>query len=313
MSPLRLPPYRTAALILTVLLAATTAGCGSPASDSEGAPSGGASATEGWGLDPVQSVVDLIPEEIKKKGIVDNAVYNDAPPQMFLEENKLVGIQPDLAKAVSEVMGVEFNNIAVGSFDSIIPGLQGGRYDVAFSDFGVTQERMEVVDFIEQFSLGTGFAVKKGSGKDIAEAADLCGLTLGVLAGSYFIEQVQTLSDQCTASGDAAITTQTYPTASAAILAVTNGRTDAFSSSEDQLGFAAKQEGAQLDAQPFVYEPVPQAIAVPKGSPLAKPIQAAIAELISNGVYAEILNKWGIAGAALTDPSQVRINPTPES
>lgn len=309
----RLPTLPLLALAGAVLL--PLAGCANPSTGSS-QPAGGGTAktgTKGWGLSPVPAVTKLVPDDIRQKGVVNNAIYNDAPPQMFLEKNVLVGIQPDLAQAVSEVMGVKFNNISVGSFDSIIPGLQGKRYDVAFADFGVTRERMKIVDFVEQFSLGTGFALKEGAGKKITTANDLCGLKLGVLAGSYFAEQVKELDGKCKAAGKAAITLQIYPTASAAILAVTNGRTDAFSSSEDQLGYAAKQGGARLQAQSFIYKPVIQAIGVQKGSPLAKPIQAAMAELVAGGTYKKILDKWGIPGAAITSPQKVRINPTPQS
>ena len=48
-------------------------------------------------------------------------------------------------------------------------------------------------------------------------------------------------------------------------------------------------------------------IGLPKDSPMAKPIQAAVQELIANGTYGKILDKWGLQkGAITTSP----INPT---
>lgn len=288
-----------AALLLTA--------CGS---SSTGAGDSADSTTSQFGLRPVESIANLVPENFKAKDGIPNAIYNDAPPQMFLEGDKLVGVQPDFAEAVGEVLGVKFDNMAIGNFDTLIPGLQSGRYDVAFADFGVTKEREQAVDFVYQFDLGTSFAVRKGSDKKIEDADDLCGLQVGAAAGSYFLTQVKTISDQCVAAGKQPTTTSGYPTQSSAILAVSNGRLDAYAASSDQLAFVAKQQGAGVVAEPFVYEPVPQGIGLPKGSPLGPAIRAAVRELISNGTYAKILDKWGISSAAIT-ADQVVISPIP--
>jgi polar amino acid transport system substrate-binding protein len=262
----------------------------------------------GFGLSPASSVTALVPASIKQKGSVNNAIYNDGAPEQFLQGGKLVGIEPDFAEAVSEVMGVKFNVIPVGSFDSIIPGLQGGRYDAAFADFGITAAREKVVDFVEQYKLGTSFGVKQGGGKTIATGSDLCGIKLGTLAGSYFLDQVHALSQKCTAAGKPAIAIQSYPTQSAAVLALANGRTDSYAVSTDQLAYAAQQKNAGIEAQPFIYQPLAQGVGLPKGSPLARPLQAAMRELVADGVYTKILTKWGIPNAAIA-ADEMLINP----
>jgi polar amino acid transport system substrate-binding protein len=122
---------------------------------------------------------------------VNNAIYNNFPPEEFLEGDTLVGIQPDIALALSEVMGVKMTNASVGGFDTLIPGVVSGRYDMSSGDFGVTADRLKQVDFVTEFPIGTGFAVKKGSSIKIEKAADLCGHSVGVQAGSYFIDQIE--------------------------------------------------------------------------------------------------------------------------
>lgn len=298
-----------AALVVGLALIGGMSACGSDSSGTTAAGKEQAAKAPavGFGLSVDPEVAKLVPSSVKGK-VLNNAIYNDGAPQQFLEHGKLVGIQPDLANAVSEVMGVKFKTIPVGSFDSIIPGLQGGRYDLAFADFGITAEREKVVDFVEQFTLGTSFGVKTGSGKAIAKEDDLCGVKLGTLAGSYFLDQVRAIGKRCVAARKPAITVQSYPTQSAAVLAVANSRADAYAVSTDQLAYAAKQTHGQMTAQPFVYEPIPQGVGIPKGSPLSKPLQAAIRALIRNGTYAKILDKWGISASAIT-ADQVAINP----
>jgi len=311
-SRMKARPRARFVLVLLALATTLAIGCGS---DDSKAPSGdqGSTASTAPASDAsgkvVQAVADLVPDDVKAEGKIDNAIYNDAAPQMFLEGGKLVGIQPDFAAAVSAVMGIEFNTVPVGSFDSIIPGLQGGRYDIAFSDFGITAEREKVVDLVVQFDLGTGFASKKGSGTTVAQASDLCGLRLGTLTGSYFLDQAKALSEQCRADGAEPIAIQAFPTQSTAVLAVTNGRTDLYASSSDQIAYVAKKEGAGVEAQSFAYEPIPQGIGLPESSPLGPAVQAAVRELIANGTYDEILAEWGLESSAVP-AERIEIDPS---
>jgi polar amino acid transport system substrate-binding protein len=55
------------------------------------------------------------------------------------------------------------SNSSVGSFDSLIPGVVSGRFDMLTADLGVTEDRLEQVDFVTEFQVATAFAVKEGS------------------------------------------------------------------------------------------------------------------------------------------------------
>ncbi|MGK5115177.1 MULTISPECIES: ABC transporter substrate-binding protein [unclassified Geodermatophilus] len=295
--------------VATVVGSLGLAGCGDPAASGEG---GGEAASEGsmvtttWDLEPVDSVVALVPEEFKDQPIT-NGIYNTFPPQEFLEGDTLVGIQPDIALALSEVMGVELDNVPVGSFDSLIPGVVSGRYDMSSADFGVTQDRLQQVDFVTEFRIGTAFAVKEGSGITIGQATDLCGHSVGVQAGSYFIDQINGANEECAAAGLEAIQLQTYPDDGARNLAVSNGRIEVTATTEDALAYSIDSQSLPLELQEFVYEPVEQAIVIPDGSALGPAVAAAMKEIVANGTYAEILEKWGVEGIAYASPDEVQL------
>ena len=53
----------------------------------------------------------------------------------------------DLAKALGQVMGLKADVQNV-TFDSIIPGLAAGKYDLGMSSFTDTKEREATVDFV---------------------------------------------------------------------------------------------------------------------------------------------------------------------
>ena len=62
----------------------------------------------------------------------------------------------DMAKAIAELMGLKANvqNIP---FDSIIPGLAAGKYNLGMSSFTDTKEREKTVDFVTYATAGTSF------------------------------------------------------------------------------------------------------------------------------------------------------------
>ncbi|MFF3372190.1 ABC transporter substrate-binding protein [Streptomyces sp. NPDC002680] len=306
-----------ALLVFSALGALVVSGCADP-TPSTGEKTASASAkaesaiTTSWGNKPVDSVAALVPAEFKSTPI-KNAIYNNFPPQEFLEGNTLIGIQPDIALALSEVMGVKLQNMSVGSFDSLIPGTTSGRYDMSSADFGVTADRLKQVDFVTEFKIGTAFAVKKGSGIEIDKATDLCGHSVGVQSGSYFIDQIKGANKECTTAGLKPIDLKTYPDDGARILAITNGRIEVTATTEDALGYTIKSQNVPIELQKFVYAPIEQAIVIPDGSKLGPAVQAAMKEIVTNGTYTKILQKWGAETLAydspddvlyLTDPSQ---------
>lgn len=264
------------------------------------------SATD-FGLSPSPQVVSLLPSSVKSQGVLVNAMYNNSPPNDLVKNGKLVGVQVDFANAVSELMGVKFRPVILGSFSSLIPGLQSKRYNLSFGGFGITSAREQVVNLIEFYKVGMQFAVASDSKLSINSAQDLCGLTVAELAGSNYIPDTQKLSSTCTKAGKKPITIKQYPTDSASVLALKNGRVDAYGQNSINVSYEAQQTGG-IKVEPFLDATTPQGVAVPKGSPLTRAVQAALKVLIADGTYAKILSKWHIQNVAVP-ASQVVLDP----
>ncbi len=306
------PSHHPSRLLAGLTAAALTLGlaaCGTSSAD-DAAKGSMPSKPPAGDLEVVPAIAKLVPEKFRSG--IDNGQYNDLPPQEFLQDGELVGIQPEIVRALSQVLGVPIENQSIGTWDSLIPGLLGGRFQISSSDFGVTAERLEQVDFVTEFSLGTAFAVKKGSDIEVKEEADLCGHSVGVLAGSYFVDQVKKVSEECTAAGKEPVEVMTYPTASAQILAEMNGRTEVTAEGQDTLGYTVSSQGLPLEIQELVLDSVPQGIIVDKRSGLGPALEAAMKEIVRNGTYAKILERWNVSELAatedeielLTDPAQ---------
>ena len=268
---------------------------GGPGTSSAGGNSsaGDASVTvAGQTITPDPALIAELPASVKSKGALTDITYNNAPPDESVVDGKLVGWEVDLGAAVAAVLGLKWQPTASGAFDSFIPGLQNGRYNVSFTSFIQTAERLKQIDIVTYYNVGTGFAVKKGSSLKINAPTDLCSHTVAVIEGSAFIQQLQGIN--CSAAGKPAVKVQSFPSDSAAELAVSSGRAEVYSSSEDQLSWLIDQTAHQFELQPLDYMPVPEGAGVTKGLGLSKPIADAMDKLIQSGAYQAIMKKWSI-------------------
>jgi polar amino acid transport system substrate-binding protein len=59
-------------------------------------------------------------------------------------------------KALGAVMGLKVK-VVNATFDSIIPGLAAGKYDLGASSFTDTKMREKQVDFVDYFTAGESF------------------------------------------------------------------------------------------------------------------------------------------------------------
>jgi len=306
-----MPARRTTILAASLTAAGLllTACGGSSDSDSGSAGSSGdaAEASAPAGHEVVDEAAALLPADVKEKGTLVVATGEGYPPfEFYAEDNKtLVGVDPEIITAVAGALGLEVD-LQVLKFDAIIPGLQGGRYDVGDAAMGITAERNEVVDFVSYFEGGTSIMTPAGNPEDLT-LDTLCGHTIAAQKGSiYADEYLPDFDAACTAAGEDPITVDIYPDQPQATLAVSSGRAEATMSDFGPLAYVAQQSNGKFDVLDANYEPAPYGIALAKGSELAPAIEAALQALIDDGTYAEILEKWDVDAGAIEDPEVSR-------
>ncbi|WP_261316398.1 ABC transporter substrate-binding protein [Rhizobium leguminosarum] len=242
---------------------------------------------------------NALPENYQKDG-VNVAVFNDWPPDEFVENGELKGWSVDMAKAMSERLGVPFK-FEPTSFEIIIPGLASKRFDAGFSSFGVTTERLEVLDFIPQRKEGTGYAFLKGKGFKIEAENDLCGHSVALLTGAWDFQYLTKVSaEQCDKAGLKPIDLQQFTTQNAAELAVSSGRVEIVAAGSAKLAYVAKQTG-KYDMASLVSNAVYNGIGVRKGDPLGPALKGALQAMMADGSYKEILDKWGVGSTGTLD------------
>lgn len=246
------------------------------------------------------AVAALVPDEIKAKGtltVAADATY--APNEFIAPDGKTVqGTDADLAMALASVMGLKAK-VVNAPFDSILPGLEGHKYDMGMSSFTDTKEREETVDFVTYFSAGTSFFVKADGGPDVATLADLCGEKVAVQKGTTQADDAAAQAKKCTAEK---ATVLVYPDQPAANLALSSGRATVSMADSPVAAYQVKQSDGQFELSGESYGTAPYGIAIPKDTDLENAVLAAVKELMKTGTYAAILRKWGVENGAIDDP-----------
>jgi len=200
------------------------------------------------------------------------------------------------------------------TFDSIIPGLAANRYDLGMSSFTVTKEREKTVDFVTYLTAGTSFFVKAQGGPNIQSLADLCGQSVAVERGTTQQADATAQGKKCKADGKPGVTVQVYPDQNGANLALSSGRADVVMADSPPASYAVEQSNGKLKLTGKQYGTAAYGIAMPKGGGLAKPVQAALKDVMANGTYDRIFTYWGLvkkgtAGCPCTI-NNPQINPT---
>ncbi|MFF5157398.1 ABC transporter substrate-binding protein [Streptomyces sp. NPDC000348] len=314
---MNLPGIRTrlrlaAALALLPLLVSTA--CGSGGTD--GTAAAGAQASPAPTDDPVAAVrkVDsaaaLLPAEVRRAGTLRVGSATGFPPGAYYPngtDEEPVGQDIDLADAVAKVLGVGLER-QDASFETILPALGSGKYDFGTGNFGVTAERLKTIDFVTYIDDGQGFAVRKGNTElktKVTELTQLCGLTIGTGAGTTFETTLDAQKDVCAKAGRKPYDVKVYSENAATLTALQQGRIDVIMSTINGLRHQAAQPASRT-AFLGEFHRLDVGFAFKKGSPLTKAFQAAVNELIKDGTYGRILEKWGTSASAI-DTS--RINP----
>ena len=88
-----------------------------------------------------------------EKGKLIMATNAAFPPYEYIEDNKVVGIDAEIAGAIAAKLGLELQ-IDDMEFDSIIEAVKGGKADIGLAGMTVTEERKEVVNFTASYATG---------------------------------------------------------------------------------------------------------------------------------------------------------------
>ena len=261
------------------------------------------------GVQPDAAAVALLPESYKSKGEITVAMDLSSPPMTFLAEDNTtpIGLNPDLARLVAKKLGLKlkFENTA---FDTIVPGIDGGRYDFTATTMSATEERLKVLDMINYLKGGSAVAVANGNPLNLTNDT-LCGKNIAVTKGSS--QQLKHLPNvskwTCEEKGQPAINAITLPNVQEALTQLDSKRVDGVFYDASALAWANEQQPghfAILTPRMDTRTNTNVAMGVKKGSPLTPALQKAIQSVLGSPEYKEALKYWGLDESAITEAAK---------
>ncbi|MBB3665470.1 polar amino acid transport system substrate-binding protein [Prauserella sediminis] len=295
----------TTALVGALFALSITACSDSSSADGSTTPEQESDITKGVEEDP--AAVKLLPAKTKNDGEITVAMDLSYPPTSFLseEDKSPIGYNVDIARLLGAKLGLEVE-IKDVSFDTIIPGIQGGRYDFTTTNMTPTPERRKVLELVTYWNSGSSLVtpVDNPEGLTFDEPESLCGHTVAVMKGTTQAEQyLPSLQDDCKKAGEAPIDAVVLPNVQEALTQLSSGRMEAVFYDTPSLAWAAKQQPDQFEMQDQQYQKETGTDVVTfglaKNSPLTKAMHAAMQSLIDSDKYKEALGRWGLESGAI--------------
>jgi len=249
----------------------------------------------------------LLPASISESGILKIGTSAPSPPMRYFEADgtTLTGIDVDLAEGVAKVLGLKPEWVLM-NWDGLRPALESKRFDMAIASMGDFTDRQEQVTFVDYLLVGEGVLVLKKDASQVTKVEDLAGKDVGGCKGTSAVGDMATLNEQFKAKGLPELTASQFPSDASGILALRSGRLFAYIADDISVVYQAMTvNGGTVYAAVLprlLGVAIPVGMVVRKdaeGEALAKAVAAAMNQMIADGTYGQLMEKYGLSGAAI--------------
>lgn len=264
--------------VMGVAASAVLAGCGSTGSSSTSASSAGTSATTDTASDTYTLVSD-------GKLLVASDIAN--PPFDYMEDGVAKGFEVDLLDMIAEKLGLTCEYLPQMKFETLIPLIKaGGKADVGVSNFTITDERKEEIDFTDPYiDSNQGIVVKSGAEKTTIEALNAEGVQVTC--------QTATTGEAWARENLSKATIVPLDDPVTSVTGVSTGLYDACVADLPVMSYLCNNSFKDCEVSVEIPTGEQYAIVVSKDNPaLTKAINKALSELESEGKMDELEIKW---------------------
>ena len=270
-----------AAMLAFTLTTAALTGCGGEASGTAAdttaaADTASAETSDGGELEKVKAAGKLV---IGIEGTYPPFTYHN-------DDGSLAGLDVELGTALAEKLGVEVE-FQEAAWDSLLIGIDSGRFDTVINSVSITDERAEKYDFSDPYYYEARRVVVRADDDSIQAPEDLNGKKIATNATNAFIPWYEEQGAEIVG----------VDTSAEAIDLVLSGRADF-------LGTNVPVLNAYLDEHPDAKDKLKEAFVIPNSEdviaiPVRKgetefldAINAALAELRADGTLKAISEKY---------------------
>jgi polar amino acid transport system substrate-binding protein len=237
-----------------------------------------------------------------KKGVLTVSAHPSLPYFDYDQATGAVGgVDGDVLKAITAMECVRLD-VQVVPGAGALQGIESGIFDTSGAGWYITPKRTEVMGMTQPFYYDFTSIV---SAQGYNAVSQLKGKTVGIVAGSVFVEPLQ----KALGAGHV----RTYQLADAVMNDLAAGRIEAAILGSGQAGYLAQHKGGNFKVEKAVSEPEFDAeqqngkigFPYPKTNPaLGQALDEDISTIRANGAIKSILEKYG-----MTNPNNY--NPTP--
>ncbi len=209
------------------------------------------------------------------------------PPFNLIDASgQVVGFDIEIAQALCAKMKAECE-VVTSDWDGIIPALNSKKFDFLVASMSITEERQQAVDFTEPYYTNKLQFIAPKSADFKTDKASLKGKVIGAqratIAGTWLEDNLGDVVD-----------IKLYDTQENAYLDLSSGRldgvlADTFVNWEWLKSDAGKEFEFKGDP---VFDNDKIGIAVRKGDPLRERLNTALKEIVADGTYKKINDKY---------------------
>lgn len=231
-------------------------------------------------------------EKIKQRGYLLVATEDDYPPFEFLVNGKPTGYDHDLLERLRTLVPFEIRQ-EILPWQGILPGVAEGKYDVALTAVGITDERSQTLDFTKPISESTIAYVKRKDDTRIKHLKDLSGKTLGAQQGGVSLAAVPDLETTLKQQGGTLGTVKQYRNFTEAYQDLLNERNDAVLHNIVSLSVLVNDKPAIFELGDRVGRKSYAAWAVQKGNvELLNVLNDFLTQMQDQGEIQKLQKKW---------------------
>lgn len=247
--------------------------------------------TPGGGGATGESAQDTL-AKAAKDGYLRVAIANEPPYTQVNADGTVTGAEPDVLRAVLSSMGIDEIEGVTTPYESMIPGLDAGRWDVVAAGLFMKESRCAAVAYSEPVIVSTeSFGVPTGNPKNITTIQDVLDnpdLKIAVLTGGF---EEGILKTAGVPSGQQVLVKD----ARSGVEAIGANRADAFLLPTLSLKDLAEAGGAVEVTEPIEDAPRTGSGAAFRKSDtkLLEAYNEALAEFKETQEFRDILEEWG--------------------
>ena len=229
---------------------------------------------------------------LTKPGTLVMSTNPTLPPMQFVnQKGELRGLRIELGTELAKRLCLKPEYVRI-EFSAMIPGLQGGRWDLINTGIFFTDERAKIMQMIPYENQAISISAALNNPQGVKTPDDLAGKTVGVEIGGFEERKIKELDADLRKKGLTPMNIRTFDNFATAYQALRAGQVQAVVSI-DSVAKEYQDRGDFTRVLSGLY-PTPVALAM-KNPQLAAEVAKALNEMKKDGYYDKLFARYGLA------------------